>query len=382
MNQEHIGKFIAKCRKEKGLTQQEFAEILGVTDKTVSRWENGHYLPDFSLFESICSILEINITELLYGEKMEKNIEKKEVDNTIMSFINISDKKIKKEKKKIISISGIIIVIIIISCGLFIHFNKKDQVQYADTTPNSPVYFPEKIALKEHDDGWVCYFKLEYLKTDLNTPYYYGYYCDNLKYPKLDGFTAYGEEEDSTGKYKYAVETDHPRIYYNDEYDKEITKIENYFLEKKYNKPITIDDLNALDIKKIDKREVLELFNKAITSEHIEKFGNYPNIRQNPYLVRTITMDNYTWQIGYILVQGHIYYLNIDLKINNEYLSDMIKKSTANEEQKSIYDNINKIENYIMKNQKFRMPDEFYDMRPYNFLTDAFIKIENIENEK
>lgn len=50
MDQEKIGKFISERRKKKKITQKEFAELLGVTDKTVSRWENDHYLPDVSLF--------------------------------------------------------------------------------------------------------------------------------------------------------------------------------------------------------------------------------------------------------------------------------------------------------------------------------------------
>ncbi len=380
MNQEHIGKFIAKCRKEKGLTQSQFAEKLGVTDKTVSRWENGHYLPDFSLFESICTILEINITELLYGERMAKNIEKKEVDNTIMSFINISDKKIKKEKKKITLISGIIIVLIIIASSIFIYITKKNTEELMSPKPNDLVYFPTKYAQKESDDGWVCYFKLEYLKNNLNTPNSYDYSCDNLKYPKLDKFTHQVIQYDRNGEFKYTIETNHPKLHYNDEYNDEITKIGDYFLEKKYNKPIAIDDLNGLDIKKIDKRKVLELFNEAINSKTIEKFGNYPNINDTPYLVHGLTMDNYTWQVGYIIVWGHIYYVNIDLKINDKYLSDMVKNNTATDEQKIIYSNIDKIEKHVMKTQNFEIPDELYNYRPYGFLSEVFGEIKNLEN--
>ena len=53
MNQEIIGKFIAKCRKEKNMTQQELADKLGVTDRAVSHWENGRRLPDYSLVKEI-----------------------------------------------------------------------------------------------------------------------------------------------------------------------------------------------------------------------------------------------------------------------------------------------------------------------------------------
>ena len=70
MNQQRIGDFISECRKEKGLTQTQLAEKIGVSDKSVSRWENGRTMPDMSLYEPLCKELGINISELLYAKKM------------------------------------------------------------------------------------------------------------------------------------------------------------------------------------------------------------------------------------------------------------------------------------------------------------------------
>ncbi|MBP3256059.1 MAG: helix-turn-helix transcriptional regulator [Clostridia bacterium] len=72
MNQEKIGVFIANCRKEKKLTQEQLAEKLGVSSKSVSRWENGKTMPDYSLLKDLCEILGININELLSGERIKK----------------------------------------------------------------------------------------------------------------------------------------------------------------------------------------------------------------------------------------------------------------------------------------------------------------------
>lgn len=66
MNQKKIGAFIADCRKK--LTQLELAEKLGVTDRSVSNWENGVCLPDASLYRLLCDILQISINELFAGE--------------------------------------------------------------------------------------------------------------------------------------------------------------------------------------------------------------------------------------------------------------------------------------------------------------------------
>ena len=70
MDQQKIGGFISRCSKEKGLTQAQLAETLNVSDKSISRWENGKTMPDLSLYEPLCQALDIQISELLYARKM------------------------------------------------------------------------------------------------------------------------------------------------------------------------------------------------------------------------------------------------------------------------------------------------------------------------
>lgn len=84
MDQEKIGRFIASCRKELNLTQEQVAEKLGVSNKTVSRWENGNGFPDVSLLQPLCELLNISVNELLVGEKIpEDNYRKKVEESTI-----------------------------------------------------------------------------------------------------------------------------------------------------------------------------------------------------------------------------------------------------------------------------------------------------------
>ena len=80
MNQIKIGKFISENRKKVNLTQFELAEKLCVTDRAVSKWENGKSMPDSSIMLELCEILQISVTELLKGEKvlMEKDNQKDE----------------------------------------------------------------------------------------------------------------------------------------------------------------------------------------------------------------------------------------------------------------------------------------------------------------
>ncbi len=94
MNQEKIGSFIAENRKAKGLTQIEFAEKLGVSNKSVSRWETGKNMPDVSLFLPICDMLEISVNELIIGEHITTQ-ESKKADEVFVETIKASNKKLK-----------------------------------------------------------------------------------------------------------------------------------------------------------------------------------------------------------------------------------------------------------------------------------------------
>lgn len=70
MDQIKIGKFIASCRKEQGMTQAALAEKLGISDRAVSKWETGKSLPDSGIMLELCELLKINVNELLSGEKI------------------------------------------------------------------------------------------------------------------------------------------------------------------------------------------------------------------------------------------------------------------------------------------------------------------------
>lgn len=100
MDQIKIGKFISEQRKIKGMTQIEFAEKLGVTNKSVSRWETGRNMPDISLFIPICELLEISVNELIIGEKIQKDDTAK-TDEIIVETI--------KESRKTINITRVVI---------------------------------------------------------------------------------------------------------------------------------------------------------------------------------------------------------------------------------------------------------------------------------
>ena len=86
MNQIEIGKFIARCRKEKKLTQAQLAEKLNITDRAVSKWETGKSMPDSSIMLELCEILGITVNELLSGEKIDMERYEKKVDENLIAL--------------------------------------------------------------------------------------------------------------------------------------------------------------------------------------------------------------------------------------------------------------------------------------------------------
>ncbi|MBQ8132011.1 MAG: helix-turn-helix transcriptional regulator, partial [Bacilli bacterium] len=117
MNQKKIGKFIQERRKLKELTQVELAEKLGVSNRTISSWENGNSLPDYSMFQGLCNELDISIVELLNGEIIETEDFKIKTDDAIKNTIEYSNITIKKSRIK--NIISTLLIVIILSIGFF-----------------------------------------------------------------------------------------------------------------------------------------------------------------------------------------------------------------------------------------------------------------------
>jgi len=91
MNLDKIGIFISKCRKEKGLTQEQLAQKLNLTSKAISKWECGNGLPDVSIMLELCEVLGINIMDLLSGEDTKIKIYKRRTEGTMVKKITLSN---------------------------------------------------------------------------------------------------------------------------------------------------------------------------------------------------------------------------------------------------------------------------------------------------
>ena len=116
MDQIKIGKFIAQLRKEQDMTQLDLANKLGVTDRAVSKWENGRGLPDISLIQPLCETLDISINELLKGERIPAEQTLEIANQNIIGML--SDRKDETKKRKRTTIMCVMLIIITIVLGM------------------------------------------------------------------------------------------------------------------------------------------------------------------------------------------------------------------------------------------------------------------------
>ena len=113
MNQANIGNYIARKRREKNLTQEQLAERLGVSNKTISKWENGKCMPDYSVIEALCQALSITLSELMDGEDAAEDSVRIYDDAQILDLLRRTQE---LEKQKGI-LYGLILIVLGIACN-------------------------------------------------------------------------------------------------------------------------------------------------------------------------------------------------------------------------------------------------------------------------
>lgn len=117
MNQHTIGKFISRKRKEIYLTQEQLAEKLGVSNKTISKWENGKCMPDYSVVKELCKELGITVAELMDGEESDKTSVRTYDDKQIIDLL----KKTQELEQQKHILYGVLLIIMGISFQALSH---------------------------------------------------------------------------------------------------------------------------------------------------------------------------------------------------------------------------------------------------------------------
>ncbi|WP_455493604.1 helix-turn-helix domain-containing protein [Eubacterium sp.] len=208
MNQEKIGKFIAELRKENNMTQMELADKLKVTDRAISKWENGRGLPDVSLFEPLCKELNISINELLKGEKIkENNIEHLSAE-TMMSYNRYIKR---KEKQKMFFL---LIIIVIVLCIFLttatLSFNKTFfETKYtSDFVSGVSIPIPKHSYYRRTAGMDVYTTKLKTLKQPDEINIFINRYLCSLEKVEYDNEIYYYDQENNFTILQYRINND------------------------------------------------------------------------------------------------------------------------------------------------------------------------------
>ena len=113
MNQITIGSYIAQKRRVKNLTQEQLAEKLGVSNKTISKWENGKCMPDYSIIQTLCDALGVTLPELMDGEDAADSSVRVYDDSQILDLLRRTQE---LERQKGI-LYGLVLIVLGIACG-------------------------------------------------------------------------------------------------------------------------------------------------------------------------------------------------------------------------------------------------------------------------
>lgn len=225
--------------------------------------------------------------------------------------------------------------------------NNKDQ---------STLEYTLKSIYDLKEDNWIYSMEIAY-DIDGEKPISYVFDGYNLKGKSNDNneyYIPYIDRE--TGKEIDRIPSQYLTLSTSSYYRDEIEKISEFLNNKKFNQEISVNDLTDLDIEKIDKNYLVDLFNRTISSSLKNEAGDYINASSLNKKTLESTDENMPghWQIMYLLDYGNIEKVNIEfIDENGTYISD-IKDTT--QENKELYNKIETIENQIIKNQSMSIP--------------------------
>lgn len=147
MDQEKIGKYIADMRKKQNMTQKQMADVIGVTDKAVSKWECGKSLPEISKIEPLCNVLKISVNELLSGEHIEESLYPEKAEENMLQLISKCEKNEKAGGSSNVITMSILAVLFCIVYTIAINIGFERINRWIDITSIMTILFVTLIYL-------------------------------------------------------------------------------------------------------------------------------------------------------------------------------------------------------------------------------------------
>lgn len=141
MDQIKIGAFLKALRKEKNMTQEQLAEQLGVSNRTISRWETGNNMPDIGLLTEIAEFYNVSIPELINGERKSENMreEVKEVAETMSDYAKAEKEELVKSIRKM-SLIGLVALIVYMVLDRTGVYDRNNLFRYAYGISEALIY--------------------------------------------------------------------------------------------------------------------------------------------------------------------------------------------------------------------------------------------------
>lgn len=306
MDQKKIGKFICSLRKEKQLTQEQLAEKLGVSINAVSKWERGLSFPDVSLYKDLCKELDINIEELINGEKSKSSTAK---EKAILNVVKTNKKE--KKKRNIIIIVFTLLITLLIIFGLIIYKYKSREVED---------FYERNYQLTFVARDVEAFFKYRF--GDVYPEFYGGMYISDDSYNLIVQIVEEKIPEKGTMEYYYynelstvdeRIKTEYVKYSYN-----ELLNINNTITDYFSNNKV-FEDLNSWYIDVYNNRVVVnfvevtdsikkEFKDKVIDSEIVvfesalDNINEYDICKNYPKEIGTDILENH----GEVLISIHV----------------------------------------------------------------------------
>lgn len=233
MDLQKMGKIISEMRKKKALTQNQLGDMLGVSGKAVSKWERGISAPDISILNELSKILEISVSEILTGEKMQNTISKETVNEITVSGIGAYNNFFKKKYTKVIFILISILLLVTVTFSITYVITNYNKCFVYELSSGSDDFFLEGLIASNQRDNRIIITNMLYNDLAKNTNKELRVDSINLVLKLGEVEIASVNEEFSNIPMSKAVETINITVSEN-------SKITNYILKGKQSAEIII----------------------------------------------------------------------------------------------------------------------------------------------
>ena len=219
MDQEKIGKFIFELRKEKNMTQEQLAEKIGVTSKSISRWENGKTMPDLSLFSPLCEILGISVNDLMSGEIVNNKNSINALGENIVNMVSDLETKKKRKNKTIIFLLILTLISLIIGRCFYIYY--EIDVKYDDRVMACNIGKNELNFVIKGQSVWNTYYIVKEINNEKiyffhSTVNIYNKRRSNWEYSQSMARLLEGKEVQYASRHILDIENEKIKVYYTD----------------------------------------------------------------------------------------------------------------------------------------------------------------------